>query len=54
MGRNPEYSFHLLEEKSSNTASNLLVKYDMTAKDMALIGKSGGKSGEKSSHLCLL
>lgn len=50
MGRNPEYSFHLLKEQNSNIADNLLIKYDITAKDMVLRGKRDGKS----SHLCLL
>jgi len=33
MHRIPEYSFHVLEEQSSNIADNLLVKYDKTAKE---------------------
>lgn len=50
MGRNPEYSFHLLEEQISNITDNLLIKYDMAAIYMAL----RGRRGEKGSNLYLL
>lgn len=39
MDRNPDYSFHRLEEQSLNIVDGLLIKYGMTAKDMALRGK---------------